>query len=427
MIKAHGKMREGYVLVWVLWMTIIFIGIALALLYVSASHSRKTQGSFALTRALLAAETGIERKLAVLNTSNVLGGEGLGDLSGEHRGAEFEVTTVAWWLDGEDNDSNGDVDDADEENYMTLEGIARVARVERRVRTTVLKGTMEFPDVYGAVTLYNPEDVNGDVIPGAIANFSGTPPRISGQDSALPPGIDLADLRDSDVVVGSGTGNEVVGVAVHDDQSVADILNELGNKDDRVDGVDATGMDDATLEDTLTNGGGSIGAGSVANVGGFDSRTANDIYNLAQQLGGYAAPENVYDQTNWPSGGDVIGTAASPQVTVLKPAPGTTGHLNGTVSGCGVLIIDGHVRFGGTFNYAGLVLITSRGLAEVELLGTPLVIGAIIAANPDPSMTPGMTVLDLRGTADVYYSTEALLLAEQVFTGKVQVLAQNEF
>ena len=133
MTRTHDR-RTGWVLVWVMWMTVIFGGIAVGLLYVSASHSEKTQASFKLTRALLAAETGLERKIAVLNTSNVLAGQGLEALEGGHAGGEFEVTTTAWWLDGQDNDANGQVDDADEENYLTVEAIGRVARVTRRVR-----------------------------------------------------------------------------------------------------------------------------------------------------------------------------------------------------------------------------------------------------------------------------------------------------
>ena len=419
--------RKGVALFGVLCLIIVFAGIAISLLLLSVANSDKTQTSYKLTRALMCAETGTEQQLSVLNDSDVLAGEGLDELTGGHHGGVFTVTTTAWWTDGEDNDGNGWIDDEVEENYFTIESVGVVGNVARRVRAAVRKGSLGFPDVYGAITLYNPVDENGDVIPGAIANFSGTPPRVSGQDSDLPVLVDFDEVRASDIVIGSGEGPDVLGVAVHDDQSVADISGELGKKEDRVDGVDPTGLDDEALEDVLVNGGGQIGEASVANINGFDPLNANDIYGLAQELGAYARAENVYDETNWPTGGSALGSVDAPQITVLKPSDGATGQLSGHVSGSGILVIDGHVRFTGTFNYAGLVIITSNGFAEVELLGTPLVMGAIIAANPDPDTAPGQTVLDLRGTADVYYSTEAVGLAEQVCVGKTQVLAMNEF
>ena len=419
--------RKGVALFGVLCLTIVFAGIGISLLLLSVANSDKTQTSYKLTRALMCAETGLEQQLSVLNDSDVIAGEGLDDLTGGHHGATFTVATTAWWMDGEDNDGNGWVDDEVEDNYFTLESVGVVGNIARRVRATVRKGRLGFPDVYGAITLYNPMDENGDVIPGAIANFSGNPPRVSGRDSDLPVLVDFDEVRASDVVIGSGEGPDVLGVAVHDDQSVVDVSSELGNKEDRVDGVDPTGIDDTALEDLLVNGGGQIGDASVANTNSFDPLNANDIYSLAQELGAYASGENVHDETNWPDGGSTLGTVDAPQITVLRPSDGVTAQLNGNVSGSGILVIDGHVRLSGTFNYAGLVIITSNGLAEVELMGTPLVMGAIIAANPDPDTAPGNTVLDLRGTADVYYSTEALGLAEQVCVGKTQVLAMNEF
>ena len=79
------------------------------------------------------------------------------------------------------------------------------------------------------------------------------------------------------------------------------------------------------------------------------------------------------------------------------------------------MIIDGEVRFGGTFNYAGLVMITRRGDAQVsvEMAGTPLVMGAMVAANP---YSTASSILDLRGTSDVFFSRQGLSYAAQALS-----------
>ena len=110
-----------------------------------------------------------------------------------------------------------------------------------------------------------------------------------------------------------------------------------------------------------------------------------------------------------------MGTTDYPVVSVIETGPDESVQLMGDVSGSGILVIDGNVRFGGNFNFAGLVIITSNGTAEVDLRGTPLVFGSIIAANPEPGAEIN-TLLDIRGTADVYYSTQGLSKATDALT-----------
>jgi hypothetical protein len=50
---------------------------------------------------------------------------------------------------------------------------------------------------------------------------------------------------------------------------------------------------------------------------------------------------------------------------------------------------------------------------SVEMMGTPLVMGAMLAANPADDAT---SILDLRGTSDVFYSRQALAFAEQALS-----------
>jgi hypothetical protein len=191
---------------------------------------------------------------------------------------------------------------------------------------------------------------------------------------------------------------------------VADIIAALSRNTSRVTG---------------TNGSGGSSYPSVFNVGSAnptgqrDLLTAADIVGLADTF--LRVADYIYDGRQWTDGDGRLlssgnwGTTAAPRIVVIRPTTGTTLNVNGNLCGVGLLIVDGAVKFGGTFNYAGLVMITRRGDATVslEMAGTPLVMGAMVAANPYSS---GTSMLDLRGTSDVFYSRQALAFAAEALT-----------
>ncbi|HUU42528.1 MAG TPA: hypothetical protein VMX57_02050, partial [Planctomycetota bacterium] len=158
-------------------------------------------------------------------------------------------------------------------------------------------------------------------------------------------------------------------------------------------------------------------------TGKTDPLTAVDVVNLADEFAALA--DYIYDGQTWcngegqPDASGNFGTVAAPKVVVIRNPDGGTLHLSGCSAGVGILVIDCEVRFTGTFNYAGLVMITRRGEAtvDVDLRGTPLIMGSMVAANP---MNEATSVLDLRGTADVFFSREALALAQLALSDRAK-------
>jgi len=291
-----------------------------------------------------------------------------------------------------------------EDQYLVVsQGL--VGGTKRQVEVVIRRTPAELPNFLAAITLYNPN---------MLARFCGSPPNVCGLDTNLPDGIAWSTVKASDCDPGSGDGPDAVGVGVHDDQSVVDIIDALGKKDDRVWGTDGDGGSEEASVYNIT---------APNPTGETDPLTAADIVDLATQWEKCA--HYIYDTNTWKnSKGQIVadghfGTTSSPKVVVIRGEPGQKLNLNGNLAGVGLLIIDCEVEFKGTFNYAGLVVITRRGEATVgvEMMGTPLVMGSMIAANP---FDDGTSVLDLRGTVDVFFSRQALAYAQQALSNSAK-------
>jgi hypothetical protein len=270
----------------------------------------------------------------------------------------------------------------------------------RQANVVVRRTPANLPNFLGAITLYNPN---------ALATFRGTPPNVCGLDTNMP-AVPFATAKASDCVKGSGDGPDAVAIAVHDDRSVTDIVAAVSKSTSRVIGTDGNGGSQfpSVYNVTTTNP-----------TGQRDLLTAADIVELSETFQRVA--DYIYDGSRWYDGdGRLVGaggwgSTAAPSIVVIRPPAGTRLNINGNLVGVGILIIDGQVKFGGTFNYAGLVMITRRGDAQVsvEMAGTPLVMGAMVAANPYSTST---SMLDLRGTSDVFFSRQAVAYAEEALS-----------
>jgi hypothetical protein len=299
-----------------------------------------------------------------------------------------------------------------QEQYL-IKAQGSVGTSTREVSVVVRRPPAQLPNLLGAITFYNP---NG------LANFSGRPSYVSGLDTNLP--LPFNTAKYSDCVEGSGAGPNAVGVAVHDDSSVASIISAFSKNLSAVVGTDGTS--DGRSFPSVYN----VAVSNPTNQ--TDTLQASDIVALANAIA--ASPDCVYNGSQWVNGsgspisGGNWGTTSAPTIVVIRPPAGAQVNLNGNVSGCGILVVDGQVKFGGTFNYAGLVMITQDGSAtvDVEMAGTPLVMGSIVAANDYSSAT---SMLDLRGNSKVYFSREGLSKAAQALTNhatKFQTLFYTE-
>jgi hypothetical protein len=411
--------ERGAAMVFTVVLILVMSALTVSIVIVVAADSNSIERNVHLTRALYIAEAGLERKIAQMNNQNNY------SMEAAFGNGYYEVNVVDWSTDGVDNDLNGAVDDETENHYYTLTSFGFINERSRKIETIVKRIIGEMPETHGAIQLYNPIDPNtGEPVPGTLANFSGNiPPRVTGQDSNIPDGIPFIDMKDSDVVTGDGPGGTVLGVTTNDDQSVVDLIQELGRYPDRVDGLDLNLYGD-DLEGYFENPpeDPAVGNSNIANISSFDPLTAIGVQQLADEFATYASAEYTYNATNYPTGesGITMGTLDWPVVTLIETGPNEEVVLNGDVTGAGILVVDGNVRFGGTFNYAGLILITSQGTARVEARGTPLIFGTIIAAS-QTQLQGNATVLDLRGTADVFYSTEGLSKAMDALTNSANV------
>ncbi len=375
-----------------------------AMVIVSAANAKSSQDAFKRARALSVAEIAVERAKA-----NIYAGNFEQQFASQNHQAlaNDSVYTPAGALYGSYamrvTENYGGVD-----GQYLVRSIGTSGDTTRQIEVVLLRAPTVVPDLLGAINLYNPN---------ALANFSGQPPRVSGLDTNLPENVPFASAKDSDCVPGSGDGPDAVGISTHDDASVMDIIAELGNSPDRVVGADGVGGMESPSVYNVT---------SPNPTGRIDPLTTDDIGQMAQQYADLA--DYVYNAHNWfDVDGDSVqgnfGTVSRPRVVVLRNSDSRTLHMAGTLTGVGLLVVDCDVKFGGTFNYAGLMVITHDGNAtvDVDLAGTPLILGSIIAANPS---NVEHNVLDLRGTADVFYSRQGLALAQQALTGRAKFVTK---
>ncbi len=116
----------------------------------------------------------------------------------------------------------------------------------------------------------------------------------------------------------------------------------------------------------------------------------------------------------FPDGSVNTGNYGSPATPVIAYANGSV-TFGGTGSFYGVLVINGSIDLQGTFDMYGLVIAygDSTSIAFSTSAGTPRIYGSIIETGPANSQ------FTMKGTADVRYSAEALLMAKYI--GKLQV------
>lgn len=395
------SVQGGQALVAVLIIALVLGGICASLAILSVANATASRNSVQRAVALTMAEIGVERAKA-----------GIADQTFE---PQFAVQNHQATDSGEGHAPEVEFYGAYAvrvtENYGDTPGQYLVVSqgtsgtTTRGIRVVLRRIPPEMPDVLAAIMLYNES---------GLEIFRGVPPNVCGLDTDLPAGMPFSEARASDCVPGSGEGPDVVGIGVHDDQSVTDIISALGSNTERVEGTDG---DDGTEPASVYN------VTRENPTGQIDPMTVADIAALAEEY--ERVCDYVFDGLNWYTGdGHPVdeanfGTTEAPKVVVLRRPSGGVLRLRGNLTGVGLLIIDCEVEFAGTFNYAGLIVITNRGEAtvSVEMMGTPLVMGGIIAANPAEDAT---SVLDLRGTADVFFSREGLAYAQQALVNNAK-------
>lgn len=173
----------------------------------------------------------------------------------------------------------------------------------------------------------------------------------------------------------------------------------------------------------------------------FKSSLGSSRYNLAQGSGYLAGPPvtpsvftttNVFDVNqsavnlyNYPnavkyldglnlncssSNPCTLGTDSSPQITYIRESNNNHIHLDGYVTGSGILVMEGKSHLYGNFNFHGLVIRVRLGLTggasnmlddtdPVSMRNNAKIFGAILVAG---------SAFDMRNSVKLYYSSQAL-------------------
>jgi len=120
-----------------------------------------------------------------------------------------------------------------------------------------------------------------------------------------------------------------------------------------------------------------------------------------------ADPMVVTMASNNVNGMVTFGTTAAPQITYFSNTGGTTIKGNGNASGAGILIVEGDFTIQGSLEFKGLILVRGKTNVEADttVTGNATVYGSIWTSDVN---------LSVGGSAIVYYSTQALALANQV-------------
>jgi len=421
--------RKGIALIGALFVLVVIAGMTLTILTVIIGQTRSANWNIITTRAYFASEAGLEYKISELNNRGLDGSEfdpGIGEIDG----SRYNVIVSQWGSDNIDNNNDGFVDEAGEQDICEIISRGFCGRANRTIKATVALDRLKPPDAFAAVHLYNPEDENGDVIAGATVNFDGVrPPNIDGRDTNIPREAEFGDLKVKAVQDDSGEGRDVMGVAAHDDVSVQDLVDGLTRNADRVFGIDALDKASEELEDYFFTPESPVienDAPSVANIADFDPLDANGIFQLSDYYAGLARKNNVFNDENHPVGNQVFGTLSSPQITIINNNNSEeTMIIDGRISGAGILVVSGDVSFQGTVNFAGIIIVTSDGTSSVHFEGTPLIFGSVYAASSAVDLGENATALIMAGTTDLFFSREAMELA-QFALPRVELLAVAE-
>jgi len=115
-----------------------------------------------------------------------------------------------------------------------------------------------------------------------------------------------------------------------------------------------------------------------------------------------------------------LGTDSSPQITYIRESLTNHIHLDGNVTGSGVLVIEGKAHIYGDFEFRGLVIRVNVGLTGGASSGTDdpetlslrdkaKIFGGLIVGP-----TKGAQSFDIRHDAKIYYSSQAMTMVNNL-------------
>ena len=116
----------------------------------------------------------------------------------------------------------------------------------------------------------------------------------------------------------------------------------------------------------------------------------------------------------------ILGTDASPQITYIRENSSDHIHLEGYVTGSGVLVLEGKGHIYGDFNFHGLLVAVNLGVTggssntlddpdPYSMRNNAKLFGALLVGP-----TGGAQKFDMRNSAKIYYSSQALTMVNNL-------------
>ncbi len=294
-------------------------------------------------------------------------------------GAVADVTVTAWANNHVDDDGDGAVDETDEANYIGITSAGEAnclydiggnlldvpTRRGRSVTTAIVQKTQLNLSVTQALYVDDPN---------ATFKFSGNAFLISGNDTNIngTPGPNAAKP----------------GIGTVGDPNL--IKTQLSSK-----------------QKALVIGSGS--PPSVATVADVDmSATIATLSVLATKV--FNGPDDSYS--------GALGDFTN-RIPIITHAKGNL-KLNGSSSGCGILIVDGDVDFNGSIDFAGVLYVTGAvrfngGGGGKNLRGALLTLGAVTGTD-----------VTINGSVDLRYSSEAMTVINTKLSSGVSLVCWKQ-
>ena len=418
----RGDASRGSAMIVVLSVLTPMLVVTGSILVVLVSHQREIEARVGQATARTLSSAGAHHALALLEVQPAFSGS----YEVAIPGGAVQVTIGNWGTDGLDNDGNGLVDDAAEEDIRTIAS-------QGCVNPEYVIGANPFDEIASAAS-YAPQDlytynsisydpyaykspayttapVEGETEPSTPYELSKTQ-RLSYSWSER---IAAQQFRStSEVTVQITPVDLAVEQAIYIDDPLANfdidgnaflfsgldvnLLDHLANPDGEDKPAIGTPGDPAVLksqvrsaqEDNIEGVNGSLSIETVAEV---------DLDALVEAMRSQAG--QVLPLSSSITGQDTLGTVASPEITYAKGDL----KISGGTSGCGILIVDGDLTIGGAFDFTGLIIanqsVTISGGGNVKnITGGLLCLGSVDAAV---SLT-----FDFNGNLEILYSSEAI-------------------
>ena len=263
------------------------------------------------------------------------------------KGMAFSVEPTYLGADTKDNDGDGDFDESDEDVFQLI--IRGTYRGVTRRLAAYLGATSILPDVDAIMTVQNP----------ALGITLQGNPSITGEDT---------DIDGSP----GNPANDIPGMSIATPGTVADLLGELTpSEQSKIDGVGGTP---------------SLGV-----------TTPIDVVALAAEAKNAA---NIVLTSSMYSSYDFGDASDSPPTAYITYREGNVKFAGGS-RGAGLLVVTGNLTMTGNFRFDGVIIV----LGDINnSAGTAQVYGGIIQG-------PAGSQVTFKGTSDVYFSAEAIQIA----------------